>query len=130
MDNFNLKKYISEGKIHLQEVVIDKTQFKFIEGDYNYDEEIKKAGPNAEIFSLENGVIVDFNARKYHDGTQEVMGMVDEQGHEWENVEDYFDKVEGHEATFKEYPNDLDKIPDEVLNNEAFIYGTAYEDFY
>ena len=38
--------------------------------------------------------------------------------------------VEGHEAAFKKYPNDLDKIPDEALNNEAFIYGNAYEDFY
>ena len=30
MDNFDLKKYISEGKIHLQEAVVDRTNFKFI----------------------------------------------------------------------------------------------------
>ena len=31
--------------------------------------------------------------------------------------------AEGHEATFKKYGNDLDKIPDKVLSNEALYMG-------
>tara|TARA_Y100000287_G_scaffold118889_1_gene95608 strand:- start:148 stop:570 length:423 start_codon:yes stop_codon:yes gene_type:complete len=130
MDNFNLKKYISEGKIHLQEAVVDRTQFKFIEGDYDYEEEVKEAGPNADIFNLEGGVIVDPNFDTYHEGTKDVMGLADEQGHEWEDVEDYFDAVEGHNYHFKDYPNDLNKIPDEVMRETAMVYGEDYGQFY
>tara|TARA_B100001287_G_scaffold178162_1_gene150233 strand:- start:810 stop:1520 length:711 start_codon:yes stop_codon:yes gene_type:complete len=130
MDNFDLKKYISEGKIHLQEAVVDRTQFKFIEGDYDYEEEVKEAGPNADIFNLENGAIVDPNFSTYHEGTQDVMGLADEQGHEWADVEDYFDAVEGHNYHFKDYPNDLNKIPDEVMRETAMVYGEDYGQFY
>ena len=129
MDNFDLKKYISEGKIHLQEVVVDRTQFTIHDSYDSANEEAKKT--NSKVFELENGdIIVDPNFDKYHKGTQEIMFMVAEQGHEWVDVENYFDAVEGHEAAFKKYPNDLDKIPNEALNNEAFIYGDDYEDFY
>jgi hypothetical protein len=135
MDNFDLKKYISEGKIHLQEA-IDRTQFKFIKYDYDnppgydYEEEVKEAGPNADIFNLEDGVIVDPNFQTYHEGTKDVMGLADEQGHEWADVEDYFDAVEGHNYHFKDYPNDLDKIPDDVMRETAMVYGEDYGQFY
>jgi hypothetical protein len=132
MDNFDLRKYLSEGKIYLQEVVVDRTKFKFIEGnDYNYDEEMKEAGPNAEIFSLVDpvGVIVDPNFNTYHSATQEIMDLADEQGHEWYDVEDYFDMVEGHEDTFKEYPKGTE-VPEEVMREEAMQYGTDYGQFY
>ena len=132
MDNFSLKQYISEGKIYLQEVVVDRTKFKFIEGNnYNYDEEMKEAGPNAEIFSLVDpvGVIVDPNFNTYHSATQEIMDLADEQGHEWYDVEDYFDMVEGHEDTFKEYPKGTE-VPEEVMREEAMQYGTDYGQFY
>ena len=129
MDNFDLKKYLAEGKIHLQEVTIDRTDFKIVKGDFDYDEEIKKAGPNAEILSLVDGVIVDPNFNTYHYGTQEIMDLADEQGHEWYDVEDYFDMVEGHEDTFKEYPKGTE-VPDEVMRKEAMQYGTDYGQFY
>ena len=130
MNNFDLRKYLAEGKIYLQEVVVDRTKFKFIEGnDYDYDKEMKEAGPNAEIFSLVNGVIVDPNFNTYHYGTQEIMDLADEQGHEWYDVEDYFDMVEGHEDTFKEYPKGTE-VPDEVMRKEAMQYGTDYGQFY
>ena len=136
MDNFDLKKYISEGKIHLQEAVVDRTQFKVIKYDYDnppgydYKEELKKAGPNAAIFNLEDEVIVDPNFNTYHEGTKDVMGLADEQGHEWEDVEDYFNAVEGHNYHFKDYPNDLNKIPDEVMRETAMVYGEDYGQFY
>ena len=130
MDNFDLKKYISEGKIHLQEVVVDRTKFKFIEGnDWDYDEEMKEAGPNAEILPLIDGYIVDPNFSTYHIETQELMGLAKEQGHEWEDVEDYFDFVEGHEDVFQKYPRGT-KVPDEVLRKQAMSYGTDYGQFY
>ena len=139
MDNFDLKKYISEGKIHLQEAVVDRTQFTV----YDYkDPEFQNALKDVEktnggVFELEtftkgdNGdMLVDLNAGKYHDGTQEVMYTAAEQGHQWEDVEDYFNAVEGHEEGFKEYPNELSKIPDEVLSDEISIYGEDYGQFY
>ena len=130
MDNFDLRKYLSEGKIYLQEAVVDRTKFKFIEGDdWDYDEEIKKAGPDAEMFVLYDGVIVDPNFKKYHFATQEILGLADEQGHEWDDVEDYFDSVEGHEDVFKEYPKGTE-VPEEVMREQAMMYGTDYGQFY
>ena len=141
MDNFDLKKYISEGKIHLQEAVVDRTQFTI----YDYKDpdleiaikDARKINDDVGVFNLEtytkgdNGdVLIDPNFGKYHAGTKDVMGLADEQGHEWEDVEDYFDAVEGHNYHFKDYPNDLNKIPDEVMRETAMVYGTDYGQFY
>jgi len=135
MDNFDLKKYISEGKIHLQEAVVDRTQFT-IHGSYDSaNKEAEKT--NGEVFELETfemgddgDILVDPNFRKYHAGTRDVMGLAAEQGHQWENVEDYFNAVEGHNYHFKDYPNDLSKIPDEVMRETAMVYGEDYGQFY
>jgi len=131
MDNFDLKKYLAEGKLLKEEAVINKSAFTIVDNeDFDYDEELKKAGPNAEMFSLVDGYIVDPNFKKYHSGTQEILGLADEQGHEWEDVESYFNSVEGHENAFKDYPDNSDEIPDDVLRDEAMVYGTDYGQFY
>ena len=58
MDNFDLKKYISEGKIHLQEAVVDRTQFTIYDyKDPDLDVAIKDAQKiNAGVFNLETYV--------------------------------------------------------------------------
>ena len=131
MDNFDLRKYLAEGRLLKEVAVVDRSSFIIVDDeDFDYDEELKKAGPNAEMFTTYDGYVIDPNFRKYHSGTQEILGLVDEQGHEWEDVEDYFDSVESHQNTFKSYPDDEDKIPNDVLRDEAMMYGTDYDQFF
>ena len=131
MDNFDLKKYLAEGRLLKEEAVVDRSSFTIVNNeDFDYDEELKKAGPGAEMFTLYDGYVIDPNFRKYHTGTQEILGLADEQGHEWEDVESYFNSVESHQNTFKNYPDNSDEIPDDVLRDEAMMYGTDYGQFY
>ena len=128
MDNFDLKKYLAEGRLLKEN--IDRSALKVVKYD-NYEEEMDKAGPNAEIFALEdNTYVIDPNFKKYHSGTVEVLSLASEQDHKWEDVEDYFNSVETHENTFKSYPDDLDEIPNDVLRDEAMMYGTDYSQFF
>ena len=130
MDNFDLRKYLAEGRLFEEEAVVDKSALKVVKYD-NYEKEMDKAGPNAEIFALEdNTYVIDPNFKKYHSGTVEVIDLASEQGHEWENVEDYSNSIEGHEKAFKNYPDDIDEIPNEVLRDEAMAYGEDYDQFF
>lgn len=135
-DNFDLRKFLVENKLTFnsklvkEEVTVDKSALKVVKYD-NYEEEMDKAGPNAEIFALQdNTYVIDPNFKKYHSGTVEVLSLASEQDHKWEDVEDYFNAVVGHQNTFKKYPDDLEEIPNDVLRDEAMTYGEDYDQFF
>lgn len=135
-DNFDLRKFLVENKLTStsklvkEATVVDKSALKVVKYD-NYEKEMDKAGPNAEIFTLQdNTYVIDPNFKKYHSGTVEVIGLASEQGHEWENVEDYSNSIEGHENVFKSYPDNIDEIPNDVLRDEAMTYGEDYDQFF
>ena len=135
-DNFDLRKFLVENKLTSnsklvkEEAGVDKSALKVVKYD-NYEEEMDKAGPNAEIFALQdNTYVIDPNFKKYHSGTVEVLSIASEQDHKWEDVEDYFNAVVGHENAFKNYPDDLEEIPNDVLRDEAMSYGEDYDQFF
>ena len=135
-DNFDLRKFLVENKLTStsklvkEAIVVDKSALKVVKYD-NYEKEMDKAGPNAEIFALQdNTYVIDPNFKKYHSGTVEVISLASEQGHKWENVEEYSNSIEGHENVFKSYPDNIDEIPNDVLRDEAMAYGEDYDQFF
>ena len=117
MDNFDLKKYLAEGRINLSEAVFKVTQeFEAVE-DPNFSDR------RAYVSVKDNGKggewIVDPNQKKYTPGTLQIIAVLEEQEFEWENAEDYFEDVAAMQA-FK----DVDDAEDYIYDN----FGTDFID--
>ena len=117
MDNFDLKKYLAEGRIHLSEAVFKVTQeFEAVEEpDWN---------DGRDYVSVEdNGAggewIVDPNMKKYTPGVLSILGTLEEQEFEWADAEDYFGDI----ATMQAFKNESE-AEDFIYNN----FGTDYID--
>ena len=109
MDNFDLKKYLAEGRINLSEAVFKVTQEFEVAEDPNWKDgrdyvAVKDNGKGGEW-------IVDPNQKKYTPGTLQIIAVLEEQEFEWENAEDYFEDVENMQA-FKNVSEAEDYIYD------------------
>ena len=117
MDNFDLKKYLAEGRINISEAVFKVTQeFEAVE-DPNWND-------GRDYVSVEdNGKggewIIDPNQKKYTPGTLQIIAVLEEQEFEWEKAEDYFSDVAAMQA-FK----DVDDAEDYIYDN----FGTDFID--
>jgi len=117
MDNFDLKKYLAEGRIHLSEAVFKVTQeFEAVEEpDWNDGRDYISVEDNGEGGEW----IVDPNQRKYTPGTLQIIATLEEQEYEWANAKDYFGDI----ATMQAFKN--------IGEAEDYIYdafGTDYID--
>ena len=117
MNNFDLKKYLAEGRINLSEAVFKVTQEFEVAEDPNWKDgrdyvAVKDNGKGGEW-------IVDPNQKKYTPGTLQIIAVLEEQDYEWQNAEDYFADV----ATMQAFKN--------IGEAEDYIYdafGTDYID--
>lgn len=117
MDNFDLKKYLAEGRIHLSEAVFKVTQeFEAVEEpDWNDGRDYVSVEDNGEGGEW----IVDPNMKKYTPGTLTILETLEEQEFEWADAEDYFGDI----AIMQAFKNESEA--------EDFIYdnfGTDYID--
>ena len=117
MDNFNLKKYLAEDKIHLFEAVFKVTkEFEAVEEpDFNDGRDYVSVMDNGEGGEW----IVDPNMKKYTPGTLTIIETLEDQEFEWEDAEDYFADIAAMQA-FK----DVDEAENFIYNN----FGTDYID--
>ena len=108
MDNFNLKKYLAEGKIHLSEMV-DEDEFRFFKltlGDKYSDSELEeflrsKEYKKAELeLNLDNSDVPDWNG--------EIINYFHDKGKLNENEDDsyYIDEIK----------RDLEELDDKEAN--------------
>ena len=78
--------------------------------------------------------VLDPNYNKYLTATQELLGLADEQGHEYESVEDYYDTVEAFQNDLRSYAKggkfEGDEVPNWLMQDLAMSYGTDYDQFY
>ena len=122
MDNFDLRKYLAEGKLFEQD------RYKKVEDDAQ-DGTFYVSGYDMENERDIDDYFVDLNYGKYKSATQELLDLAMEQGHEYESVEDYYEYVEGFENDLKDYAEG-EEVPDWKMNDLAMRYGTDYSQFY
>tara|TARA_B100000927_G_C16050703_1_gene302979 strand:+ start:29 stop:460 length:432 start_codon:yes stop_codon:yes gene_type:complete len=114
MDNFDLRKYISEGRINLSEAAFKVTKEFDTADEWNNDgRDYVSVADNGEGGEW----IVDPNQKKYTPGTLQIIAVLEEQEYEWENAEDYFADV----ATMQAFKN--------VSEAEDYIYDYFGTDF-
>ena len=115
MDNFDLKKYLAEGRINLSEAVFKVTR------EFEAVEEPNRSDGRDYVSVEDNGEggewIVDPNMKKYTPGTLQIIAVLEEQEFEWQNAEDYFGDV----ATMQAFKNESEA--------EDFIYDNFGTDF-
>ena len=115
MDNFDLKKYLAEGKLFEQE-----RYRKVTDDDQGLD----------GVFQVdEDGYFVDLDYGKYKSATKELLDLAMEQGHEYESVENYYTYADNFENELKDYAEG-EEVPDWQMNDLAVEYGTDYSQFY
>ena len=114
MDNFDLKKYLAEGRINLSEAAFKVTKEFDTADEWNNDgRDYVSVADNGEGGEW----IVDPNQKKYTPGTLQIIAVLEEQEYEWENAEDYFADV----ATMQAFKN--------VSEAEDYIYDYFGTDF-
>ena len=140
MDNFDLRKYLAEGKLFEEEgqwfdpsspshgkgyKMLGNTPQKgafYVSGyDYEKDEDIEE-------------YVLDPNYDKYMPATQELLDLADEQGHEYESVEKYYEYVEGFQNDLRDYAKggefEGEEIPNWLMKDLATAFGYDYSQFY
>ena len=114
MDNFDLKKYLAEGKLFEQE-----RYRKVTDDDQGLD----------GVFQVdEDGYFVDLDYGKYKSATKDLLDLAMEQGHVYESVENYYEYADHFENELKDYAEG--EVPDWQMNDLAVEYGTDYSQFY
>ena len=80
------------------------------------------------------GYVLDPNYDKYMLATQELLDLADEQGHEYESVEEYYEYVEGFQNSLRDYAKggqfEGEKIPRGLMKDLAIAFGEDYSQFY
>ena len=115
MDNFDLKKYLAEGKLFEQE------RYRKVTDD--------DQGLDGVFYVEEDGYFVDLDYGKYKSATKELLDLAMEQGHEYESVENYYTYADNFENELKDYAEG-EEVPDWQMNDLAVEYGTDYSQFY
>ena len=115
MDNFDLRKYLAEGKLFEQE-----RYRKVTDDDQGLD----------GVFQVdEDGYFVDLDYGKYKSATKDLLDLAMEQGHVYESVENYYEYADHFENELKDYAEG-EEVPDWQMNDLAVKYGTDYSQFY
>jgi hypothetical protein len=122
MDNFDLRKYLAEGKLFEQD------RYKKVEDDAQ-DGTFYVSGYDMENERDIDDYFVDLNYGKYKSATQELLDLAMEQGHAYESIEDYYEYVEGFENDLKDYAEG-EEVPDWKMNDLAMRFGDDYSQFY
>ena len=115
MDNFDLKKYLAEGKLFEQE------RYRKVTDD--------DQGLDGVFYVEEDGYFVDLDYGKYKSATKELLDLAMEQGHEYESIENYYTYADNFENELKDYAEG-EEVPDWQMNDLAVEYGTDYSQFY
>jgi len=78
--------------------------------------------------------VLDPNYNKYLTATQELLGLADEQGHEYESIEQYYDTVKAFQNDLRSYAKggkfEGDEVPNWLMQDLAMSFGTDYDQFY
>jgi len=115
MNNFDLRKYLAEGKLFEQE------RYRKVTDD--------DQGLDGVFYVEEDGYFVDLDYGKYKSATKELLDLAMEQGHEYESVENYYTYADNFENELKDYAEG-EEVPDWQMNDLAVEYGTDYSQFY
>ena len=115
MDNFDLKKYLAEGKLFEQE------RYRKVTDD--------DQGLDGVFYVEEDGYFVDLDYGKYKSATKDLLDLAMEQGHVYESVENYYEYADHFENELKDYAEGKE-VPDWQMNDLAVKYGTDYSQFY
>ena len=115
MDNFDLRKYLAEGKLFEQE------RYRKVTDD--------DQGLDGVFYVEEDGYFVDLDYGKYKSATKDLLDLAMEQGHEYESVENYYEYADHFENELKDYAEG-EEVPDWQMNDLAVKYGTDYSQFY
>ena len=128
MDNFDLRKFLTENRLTSTSKVVKENRYKKVNDD-SQDGTFFVSGYDMENEKDINDYFLDLDYDKYKSATKELLDLAMEQGHEYESIQDYYDHVEGFENDLKDYP-ESEEVPDWKMNDLAMRYGDDYSQFY
>ena len=128
MDNFDLRKFLTENRLTSTSKVVKENRYKKVNDD-SQDGTFFVSGYDMENEKDINDYFLDLDYDKYKSATKELLDLAMEQGHEYESIQDYYDHVEGFENDLKDYPEG-EEVPDWKMNDLAMRYGDDYSQFY
>jgi hypothetical protein len=133
------KAYLAEGLLFEEEQWFDPSSpshgkgYKVL-GDKPQEGAFYVSGYDFENDKSFEHYVLDPNYNKYLTATQELLGLADEQGHEYESIEQYYDTVESFQNDLRSYAKggkfEGDEVPNWLMQDLAMSFGTDYDQFY
>ena len=132
-------KDLAEGKLFEEEQWFDPSSPSHGKGYKILGDEPQEGAFYVSGYDFENDksfeyYVLDPNYNKYLTATQELLGLADEQGHEYESIEQYYDTVEAFQNDLRSYAKggkfEGDEVPNWLMQDLAMSFGTDYDQFY